>query len=42
MTKEDEKPPFPQHRIYYTALKFAVLAVGLLLAFYVFGLIWRG
>jgi len=41
VTEEDEKPPFPQHRIYYTALKFVVLAVGLVIAFYVFGQVWR-
>jgi hypothetical protein len=28
--------PFPRHRYYYVALKFAVLVVALLLAIYVF------
>jgi hypothetical protein len=41
MNDELDKPPFPRHRVYYTVLKFVVLAVGLLLALYVFGLIWR-
>lgn len=39
--KEMEKPPFPRHRVYYTVLKFVVLAGALALAFYVFGLFWR-
>ena len=34
----DIKPdtPFPRHRYYYIALKFAVLLAALLLAIYVF------
>jgi hypothetical protein len=38
--KEMEKPPFPRHRLYYTVLKFVILAAAILLALYVFGLIW--
>jgi hypothetical protein len=40
MNDEIDKPPFPRHRIYYTALKFAIMAAGLLLALYVFGFVW--
>jgi hypothetical protein len=38
---EDEKPPFPRHRTYYVVLKYAVMLLGVLLAIYVFGLLWR-
>jgi len=38
---ELDKPPFPRHRTYYVALKYVVMAIGLLLALYVFGLFWR-
>jgi hypothetical protein len=31
--------PFPRHWIYYIALKLAVLAVGVAVALYVFGII---
>lgn len=37
MTKPDDGPPFPRHRIYYIALKFTVLAAALLLALYYYG-----
>jgi hypothetical protein len=40
MNDEIDKPPFPRHRVYYTALKFAIMAAGLLLALYVFGFVW--
>ena len=32
--------PFPRHRYYYVALKFVVLALGIAIAVYVFGLLW--
>jgi hypothetical protein len=38
---EDDKPPFPRHRTYYVVLKYVVMALGILLAIYVFGLLWR-
>jgi hypothetical protein len=41
MNDEIDKPPFPRHRTYYVALKYVVMAVALLLALYVFGLVWR-
>ena len=41
MNDEIDKPPFPRHRIYYVVLKYAVMVAGVLLAIYVFGLLWR-
>ena len=38
---EDDKPPFPAHRTYYVVLKYVVMALGILLAIYEFGLLWR-
>ena len=34
----DDSPPFQRHRYYYMALKFIILAAGIGLAVYVFGL----
>jgi hypothetical protein len=34
----DDSPPFQRHKYYYIALKFVVLAIGIGLAIYVFGL----
>ena len=31
--------PFPKHWLYYVVLKFAVLAVAVLLALYLFGVL---
>ena len=39
MTQPDDSPPFQRHRTYYIALKFAVIAAGIALAIYVFGLL---
>ena len=36
----DDSPPFPRHRTYYIALKYAVIAAGVALALYVFGRQW--
>jgi hypothetical protein len=36
MTEPRPDTPFPRHRYYYVALKFAVLVVAALLAIYVF------
>ncbi len=41
MNDELDKPPFPRHRDYYIVLKYAVLVLGVVLAIYVFGLLWR-
>jgi hypothetical protein len=41
MNDEIDKPPFPRHRTYYVVLKYVVMALGALLAVYVFGLLWR-
>lgn len=38
---EDEKPPFRRHRNYYVVLKYVIMLLGVLLAIYVFGLLWR-
>ena len=37
MSKPDT--PFPRHWLYYIIIKFAVLAAGVALALYVFGVI---
>ena len=39
MTPPDDSPPFQRHRYYYIGLKFAVIAAGIALAVYVFGLL---
>jgi|RhiMetdeSRZDD1v2_1073273.scaffolds.fasta_scaffold01020_23 hypothetical protein len=36
MNEPTPDTPFPRHRYYYVALKFAVLLAALLLAIYVF------
>jgi hypothetical protein len=36
MNEPKPDTPFPRHRYYYVALKFAVLLAALLLAIYVF------
>ena len=43
MNGELDKPPFRRHRTYYVyvVLKYAVMVLGVLLAIYVFGLLWR-
>lgn len=38
---EEDKPPFPAHRTYYVVLKFAVMALALILALYYFGVFGR-
>jgi hypothetical protein len=32
--------PFPRHPYYYIALKFVVLAIGIGIAVYIFGILW--
>ena len=39
MSQHDDSPPFQRHRYYYIGLKFAVIAAGIALAVYVFGLL---
>jgi hypothetical protein len=34
-----ERPPFQKHKIYYPALKVAILAVAVYLAFRLFGIL---
>ena len=41
MNDEIDKPPFPRQRTYYVVLNYAVMVLGILLALYVFGLLWR-
>jgi hypothetical protein len=36
--RPNDNPPFQRHRYYYIALKFIILAAGIALAVYVYGM----